>query len=114
MTVIEGVEHRLGRGTAGETMLLATLLHRQERLAVIGLEPQQVIGAALQDLVGDRLLTAHGIHGHDAVFQVQRLEQHRDRGDLVRLAINHALAERQSLLTGPGTDQVQRSLCICS
>jgi hypothetical protein len=34
-----------------------------------------------------------------------------DRGDLVRLAIDLTLAERQSLLTGPGTDQVQRSLC---
>ena len=59
---------------------------------MIGLEHQQVIGAPIEDLVGDRLLTAHGIQGHDAVFQVQRLEQRRDRGDLVRLAINHALA----------------------
>jgi hypothetical protein len=90
MTVIEGVEHR--RGTAGETVLLATLPHRPKRFAMIGLEPQPVIGAALQDLVGDRLLTAHGIQGHDAVFQVQRLEQHRNRSNLVRFAINHALA----------------------
>jgi hypothetical protein len=69
MTVIEGIEHRLGRGTAGETVLLATLLYRQERFAVIGFEHQQVISAPLQDPVGDCLLAAHGIEGHDAVLQ---------------------------------------------
>jgi len=34
-TVVEGIQHRPGRGAAGETMLIATLLHRGERLAVI-------------------------------------------------------------------------------
>src|SRR3954447_18895504 len=84
------------------------LLYRQERLAVIGLEHQQVIGAPLQDPAGDRLLVAHGVQGHDAVLQGQHLEQRRDRGDLVRLAIDLTLAERQSLLTG--ADQVERAL----
>ena len=107
MAVVEGIEHRLGRGAAGKTVPLATLLHRQERLAVIGLEHQQVIGAPLQDPVGDCLLAAHGIQRHDAVLQGQRLEQRRDRGDLVRLAIDLTLAERQALLAGPGADQVQ-------
>jgi hypothetical protein len=72
---------------------------------VIGLEHQQVIGAPLQDPVGDCLLAAHGIQRHDAVLQGQRLEQRRDRGDLVRLAIDLTLAERQPLLAG--ADQVQ-------
>jgi hypothetical protein len=75
----------------------------------IGFEHQQVIGAALQDLASDRLLATHGIQRHDAVLQGQRLEQRRDRGDLVRLAIDLPLAERQPLLAG--TDQVQRPLC---
>src|SRR3954453_338309 len=48
MTVVEGVEHRLGRGAASKTVPLATLLYRQERFAVIGLEPQQVIGAPIE------------------------------------------------------------------
>jgi hypothetical protein len=61
MTVVEGIEHRLGRGAAGETMLVTMLLHRGERCAVIGLEHQQVIGAPLQDPAGDHLLTAHGV-----------------------------------------------------
>src|SRR4051812_36694691 len=30
MTVVEGIEHRLARGAAGETVLLATLLYRQK------------------------------------------------------------------------------------
>ena len=110
MTVVEGIEHRLGRGVAGKTVPLATLLHRQERLAVIGLEHQQVIGTPIEDLAGDRLLAAHGIQRHDAVLQGQRLEQRRDRGDLVRLAVDLTLAKRQALLAGPGTDQVQRPL----
>src|SRR4051794_41962796 len=80
MAVVEGIEHRPRRGAAGKTVPLATLLHRQERLAVIGLEHQQVIGASFQDLVGDRLLAAHGVQGHDAVLQRQRLEQRWDRG----------------------------------
>src|SRR3954452_20114829 len=110
MAVVEGIEHRPGRGAAGKTVPLATLLHRQERLAVIGLEHQQVIGASFQDLVGDRLLAAHGVQGHDAVLQRQRLEQRWDRGDLVRLAIDLTLAEGQALLAGPGADQMQGPL----
>jgi hypothetical protein len=75
---------------------------------VIGLEQQQVIGTPVEDLAGDCLLAAHGIQRHDAVLQGQRLEQRRDPGDLVRLAIDLALAERQPLLAG--ADQVQRPL----
>ena len=37
MTVVEGIEHWLGRGAVSETVPLTTLLYRQERLAVIGL-----------------------------------------------------------------------------
>jgi hypothetical protein len=72
---------------------------------VIGFEHQEVIGTPVEDLAGDRLLAAHGIQRHDAVLQGQSLEQRRDRGDLVRLAIDLALAERQPLLAG--ADQVQ-------
>ena len=77
---------------------------------MIGLEHQQVIGTPVEDLASDRLLAAHGIQRHDAVLQGQRLEQRRDRGDLVRLAVDLTLAKRQALLTGPGADQVQRPL----
>src|SRR3954469_19475262 len=43
MAVVEGIEDRLARGAAGEAVLLTTLLCRQKRLALIGLEDQQII-----------------------------------------------------------------------
>src|SRR3954447_1937770 len=86
------------------------LIARQKRLALIGLEDQQVIRVPFQDPASDRLLAAHGIQSHDAVLQGERLEQRRDRGDLVRLAIDLTLAEHQALLAGPGADPVQRPL----
>src|SRR5215204_5096065 len=110
MAVVEGIEDRPARGAAGETVLLTTRPYRPKRLALVGLEDQQIIGVPFQDLASDRLLTAHGIQSHDAVLQGQRLEQRRDRSDLVRLAIDLTLAEHQALLAGPGADQVQRPL----
>src|SRR3954470_22077911 len=97
-------------GPVGETVLLTTLLYRQKRLALIGLEDQQIIRVPVQDPASDRLLAAHGIQSHNAVLQGERLEQRWDRGDLVRLAIDLTLAEHQALLAGPGADQVQRPL----
>src|SRR5215218_126578 len=88
MAVVEGIEDRPARGAAGETVLLTTRPYRQKRLALIGLEYQQIIGVPFQDPASDRLLAAHGIQSHNAVLQGQRLEQRRDRGDLVRLAID--------------------------
>ena len=64
-------------------MLVTMLLHRSERLAMIGLEHQQVISTPVQNPGGDRLLAAHDVQGHDAIVQGQCLEQRRDRGDLV-------------------------------
>ncbi len=111
MVVVEGVEHRRGHGAASKAVPLATLLYRRERLAVIGLDDQRVIGTPIEDLASDCRLAAHGIQRHDAVLQGRYLEQRRDRGDLVRLAVNLTLAEHQALPTGPSVDQMQRSLC---
>src|SRR3954447_4001825 len=110
VAVVEGIEDRPARGAAGETVPLTTLPYRQKRLALIGLEDQQIIRVPVQDPASDRLLAAHGIQRHDAVLQGERLEQRRDRGDLVRLAIDLTLAEHQALLAGPGANQVQRPL----
>src|SRR3954470_23880502 len=110
MAVVEGIEDRPARGAAGEAVLLTTRLCRQKRLALIGLEDQQIIRVPVQDPASDRLLAAHGIQSDDAVLQGERLEQRWDRGDLVRLAIDLTLAEHQALLAGPGADQVQRPL----
>src|SRR3954453_22790535 len=69
MAVIEGIEGRPARGAAGETVLLTPRLYRQKRLALIGLEDQQIIGVPFQDPASDRLLAAHGIQSHNAVLQ---------------------------------------------
>ena len=69
MAVVEGIEDRPARGAAGETGLLTTLPCRQKRLALIGLEDQQIIRVPFQDPAGDRLLAVHGIQSHDAVLQ---------------------------------------------
>src|SRR3954452_152542 len=69
MAVIEGIEGRPARGAAGETVLLTPRLYRQKRLALIGLEDQQIIGVPVQDPASDRLLAAHGIQSHNAVLQ---------------------------------------------
>src|SRR3954464_7631631 len=92
---------------AGAVELLA---HSLKGAAVIGLEHQKIVGALGPDLRGDVLLAAHRIQRHDAALQVQGLQQLRDRRDLVRLTVDCALAERQSVFAGPGADPVQRPM----
>ena len=69
---------------------------------MIDLEHQEVVSALGPDLHGDVLLAAHRIQRHDAALPVQGLQQLRDRDDLIRLAVDRALAQRQSLFAGPG------------
>src|SRR5215204_5617644 len=45
---------------------------------------------------------------------MQGVEQLGDGGDLVRLAVDLALTEHQSLITGPGADQVQRAVIVAA
>src|SRR3954469_15350267 len=81
---------------------LERLAHSPKGAAVIDLEHQEIVGALGPDLHGDVLLAAHRIQRHDAALPVQGLQQLRDRDDLIRLAVDRALAQRQSLFAGPG------------
>src|SRR3954465_11358113 len=83
-----------------------------EGAAVVGLQPQEIVGTLRPDPRGDVLLTAHGIERHDGAVEMQGVEQLGDGGDLVRLAVDLALTEHQSLITGPGTDQMQRAVIV--
>src|SRR3954465_2740943 len=85
-----------------------------EGAAVVGLQPQEIVGTLRPDPRGDVLLTAHGIERHDGAVEVQGVEQLGDGGDLVRLAIDLALTEHQPLITGPGADQVQRAVIVAA
>src|SRR4028118_1363915 len=88
--------------------------HGLEGTAVVGLQHQEVVGGLRPDPRGDVLLAAHGVERHDAAVEMQGVEQLGDGGDLVRLAVDLALAEHQSSVTGPGADRVQRAVIVAA
>jgi hypothetical protein len=90
------------------------LAYRLEGAAVIGLQHQEVVGALGPDPLGDALPAAHRVERDDAAVEVQGVEQPRDRGDLVRLAVDRAPAERQPPLARPGADQVERAAFVAT
>ena len=85
-----------------------------EGAAVIGLQRQQIVGTLGPDSLRDILLAPHRIERHDGAVEIQSVEQLRDCGDLVRLAVDRALTEHQSLITGPGADQMQRAVIVAA
>src|SRR4051794_6073348 len=108
MAFVEGVEHRPGAaGPEAEAGTLEVLAHGLEGAFVIGLQPQEIVGALGPDPLGDLLLAAHRVQGNDTAFELEGIEQLGDGSDLVRLAVDRALAEHQPLLARPGADQVQ-------
>jgi len=64
----------------------------------------------LDDLLGDRLLTAHRVDGHDTAAQHQRLEQFGNGGDLVGFCLRCPLSEHAAVVHCPGAHDVQGSL----
>src|SRR3954447_9240502 len=90
------------------------LAHGLEGATVVGLQPQEIVGTLRPDPRGDVLLTPHGIERHDAAVEMQGVEQLGDGGDLVRLAVDLALTEHQSLIARPGTDQMQRAVIVAT
>ena len=56
------------------------------------------------------LLAAHRVQSDDAALEPQGVEQLGDGRDLVRLAVDRALAERQSPIARPGADRMQRAV----
>src|SRR3954452_40762 len=112
MAVVKGVESRPTGGTAAETSTFEMSLCGLEGTAVIGLQRQEIVGALGPDPRGNVLLASHRVERHDGALEMQGVEQLRDGGDLVRLAVDLALAEHQSLITGPGADQMQRTVIV--
>src|SRR4051812_19712217 len=64
----------------------------------VALERQQVVAAAATDGLGDGGLCADGIDRDQRAGQFQPLQQQRDGGDLVRLAVHCLLAEHEARL----------------
>src|SRR4051794_19831648 len=88
--------------------------HGLEGAAVIGLQRQEVVSPLSPDPRGNVLLAPHCIERHDGAVEMQGVEQLGDGGDLVRLAVDLALTEHQSLITCPGADQMQRSVIVAA
>jgi hypothetical protein len=114
VALLEGVEHRPAAGPEAEAGALEVLAHRLEGAAMIGFQHQEIVGAPGPDPLGDLLLAAHRVQGDDTAFEPEGIEQLGDGGDLVRLAVDRALAERQPLLARPGADQVQRPVIVAA
>src|ERR1051325_798611 len=112
VTVIKGVESRPAAGAAAEASTFEMSLCGLEGTAVIGLQRQEIIGALRPDPRGDVFLASHSVERHDGAVEMQGIEQLGDGGNLVRLAVDLALTEHQSLIAGPGTDQVQRAVIV--
>src|SRR5215213_7647679 len=95
MGVVEGVAVGTGGCVAAEAMLIEVLNNSRVRQRVITLERQQIVASARQDPLGDRGLAAHRVQRHDAVLQGELVQQDRNSGDLVGLAIDATLVQHR-------------------
>src|SRR5262249_32475623 len=71
------------------------------------LDHQQVVAPAVDDLLGNLLLTAGRVNGYQCPFQVEQRQQPGDGGDLVGVGVAGGQAQAQVGLRGPDVDQVQ-------
>src|SRR4051794_12776934 len=114
VALLEGVEHRPAAGLAAKAGTLEVLPDSLEGAAMVRLEHEKVVGALGPDPLGDALLAAHRVQRDDAAVEVQGAEQLGDGRDLVRLAVDRALAEHQPAPARPGADQVQRPALVAA
>src|SRR5262245_11368669 len=108
---VAGLLADVGVETHRREVLLAGLVEaggdvRVQRRLVL-LDRQHVVAFLLADLGSDPLLAAHGVDGGDGPGQLQGLQQLGHGRDLVGVALDRLLAQRQAVLLGPDADQVQ-------
>jgi hypothetical protein len=92
---------------AGSTSAKCRATSSQGGLVVLG--RQQVVAAAVEDLLGDPGLAAHGVDRHQRAAEGQAVEQLGNGGDLVGLGMAGLLTQHQTLTAGPGRHHVQRA-----
>lgn len=100
MTLIEDIQHGLSGGAAPETVVLEMTPRGGVVLSVVRLEHQQVVGLAIQNPLGDILLTTHGIERHQGIFQHQTVQQLGNGRDLVGLIVHAPLAHALTQCSG--------------
>jgi hypothetical protein len=76
--------------------------------ALVAFDCQDVVSAVAPagNGLGDFLLAAHGIDGHDAALEMEHPDQFWQGGNLVALLLNSQLAQDQAIGAGPGADHV--------
>src|SRR6476646_865756 len=114
MAFVKGVACRPAAGTAAETGTFEMSTRGLKGAAMVGLQRQQIVGTLRPDPRGNVLLAPHRIERHDGAVEMQGVEQLGDGGDLVRLAVDLALTEHQSLIARPGTDEMQRAVIVAA
>ena len=67
------------------------------QLGLVLLDRQNIVRALFDDLARDFLLAAHGVDGHDAALDFQRLEEFGDGGYLVGMVVGFDLSERDAV-----------------
>jgi hypothetical protein len=77
----------------GRSCPVKVVLNLLVQRALIALKGQYIIPTLINDLFSNLLLTAHGINGHNAIFDLNQPEQLRDGGDLIRFIINTDLPQ---------------------
>ena len=78
--------------------------------ALIAFDRQDIVAFAIDHLLGDFLLTTHGINRHRGILQLEHLQKFGDGGDLIALVLCGDLPENRVVLMDPGADQVNGGL----
>ena len=97
---------RLRRGRAGQFRVVEEQDNVGVQCSLIAPQRHGVITAPIHNLLSDRPLAVHRIHGDDRVLQRQHRQQFRHRGDLIRFSVRGDLSQHHPLLAAPGTDHV--------
>src|SRR5512143_3201016 len=74
MAVIEGIGDGSQRSTPLEAVRVEMVLHSLMGVTMVGLEYQEIVRLAIQNSLGNVLLSAHGNDGYQGVLQCQRLK----------------------------------------
>src|SRR5581483_2170778 len=74
---------------------------------LVALQSQDVIGLAVDDLLGNRFLRSHGVDGDNGAPNVHQAQQLGNRSDFIRFLGTRHLSQRQAKLASPHTDRMQ-------
>jgi len=81
-------------------------------VALVVFDRQQVVSLLVHDVLGDVLLTAHGINGDDAPLEDEHVQQAGNRGDFVLLALHIDHSQSQLAAGGPRGQRMNRPIPV--